>query len=73
MADRGERWVLTVQLPSGVPNPARFVARLLKHLLRAWGIPARPHEDAVGAERRTAIGRTNAPPPEDAEEVGDLD
>jgi hypothetical protein len=38
MATGGERWVFTVQLPAGVPNPGRFVARLLKHLLRTWDV-----------------------------------
>lgn len=34
----GERWVFTMHLPANLPNVGRFVARLLKHLLRAWGV-----------------------------------
>jgi hypothetical protein len=35
-----ERWIFTFELPSDVTHPGRFVARVLKHLLRAWGIRA---------------------------------
>jgi hypothetical protein len=34
----GERWILTVDLPAEVQNAGRFVARILKHLLRAWRV-----------------------------------
>jgi hypothetical protein len=33
-----EVWLFRVELPAGILNPGRFVARVLKHLLRAWGI-----------------------------------
>jgi hypothetical protein len=33
-----ERWCFTVELPCGLPNPGRFVARSLKHLLRIWNV-----------------------------------
>jgi hypothetical protein len=36
--DRGEPWVFTVRLPPDVRNPGRFVAAILKHLLRKWGV-----------------------------------
>jgi hypothetical protein len=38
MAAPRERWLLTLELPPGLPNAARFVARVLKHLLRTWGV-----------------------------------
>jgi hypothetical protein len=38
MAAAGELWVLRIRLPAGLPNPGRFVARLLKYLLRTWGV-----------------------------------
>ena len=31
-------WTITVRLPRDVANPGRFVARMLKHLLRVWGV-----------------------------------
>jgi hypothetical protein len=31
-------WVFTFRLPKGIPNYPRFVARLLKHLKRVWGV-----------------------------------
>jgi hypothetical protein len=37
---RREHWLLRVELPTDVPNPGRFMARVLKHLLRAWGVRA---------------------------------
>ena len=33
-----EKWVLTVTLPPGLPAPGRFMARVLKHLLRTWRV-----------------------------------
>lgn len=33
-----ETWLIRVHLPAGVVNGGRFMARLLKHLLRAWGV-----------------------------------
>jgi hypothetical protein len=33
-----ERWVFTVELAAGIRHGGRFVARILKHLLRAWGV-----------------------------------
>jgi hypothetical protein len=33
-----ERWTFTVELPAGVRHGGRFVAGLLKHLRRAWGV-----------------------------------
>jgi hypothetical protein len=45
LASEGEPWIFTVRLPAGLPNPGRFVAVILKHLLRRWGV------------RCTAIGR----------------
>jgi hypothetical protein len=33
-----ETWLLKVQLPANVQNSGRYMARLLKHLLRAWGV-----------------------------------
>jgi hypothetical protein len=38
-----ERWLLTLELPEGVPNPGQFVARVLKHLLRTWAFEERRH------------------------------
>jgi hypothetical protein len=35
-----ERWIFTLELPSGIDHGGRFVARILKHLLRAWGVRA---------------------------------
>ena len=35
---RGETWTFRMQLPADVPNAGRFVARLLKHLLRVWRV-----------------------------------
>jgi hypothetical protein len=32
-----EVWTIRIELPPGTDNPGRFVARLLKHLLRTWG------------------------------------
>jgi hypothetical protein len=40
MTSNRERWVFTVELPANVGNSCRFVARLLKHLLRVWGVRA---------------------------------
>jgi hypothetical protein len=34
----GETWLFRVELPPGVRHGDRFVARILKHLLRAWGV-----------------------------------
>ena len=34
----GETWILTVRVPRDVQNAGRFVARLLKHLLRTWRV-----------------------------------
>jgi hypothetical protein len=31
-------WSITVQLPRDLPNPPRYFARVLKHLLRRWGV-----------------------------------
>ncbi len=33
-----ERWLFRVELPPDVTHGGRFMARLLKHLLRAWGV-----------------------------------
>jgi hypothetical protein len=33
-----EVWLLQSQLPTGLWNSGRFVAHLLKHLLRTWGV-----------------------------------
>jgi hypothetical protein len=41
MADAGERWFLVLELPPDVPNAGRFVAKLLKHLLRTWNVRCR--------------------------------
>jgi hypothetical protein len=35
-----ERWTFTFELPAGIEHSGRFVARLIKHLLRAWGVKA---------------------------------
>ena len=31
-----ETWLFRVELPAGIEHGGRFMARLLKHLLRAW-------------------------------------
>lgn len=48
-----ETWTFRVELPADVANGGRFVARLLKHLLRAWGVrcTAVLDEAAVGTHR----------------------
>jgi hypothetical protein len=33
-----ERWVFRVELPADVAHGGRFMAKLLKHLLRCWGV-----------------------------------
>jgi hypothetical protein len=33
-----EVWVFRVELPAGVEHGGRFMARLLKHLGRRWGV-----------------------------------
>ncbi|HTU18790.1 MAG TPA: hypothetical protein VMG10_12080 [Gemmataceae bacterium] len=38
MSTERETWLFRVQLLPGLPNPGRFMGRLLKHLLRAWGV-----------------------------------
>jgi hypothetical protein len=54
-----ERWIFTIELPAGVANPGRFVARLLKHLLRCWGVRCTavleaPKEEPSGEHHRDA-------------------
>ncbi len=44
-----ERWTFTMELPAGVANGGRFVARVLKHLLRAWGVKCVALRDAEPA------------------------
>jgi hypothetical protein len=70
-----ERWTFTVELPDGLPHPGRFVARLLKHLLRTWGVqvlavrdePACPPttmaQDATGAGLPPRAGRATGARP----------
>jgi hypothetical protein len=33
-----ETWTIRVQLPAGISNPGRYMARVLKHLLRSWRV-----------------------------------
>jgi hypothetical protein len=33
-----ERWILTIDLPADVVNSGQVMARVLKHLLRTWGV-----------------------------------
>jgi hypothetical protein len=35
---RERTWYLEVRLPAGLPNVGRFMARVLKYLLRTWGV-----------------------------------
>jgi hypothetical protein len=35
-----ERWVFTFELPADLPHAGRYMAALLKHLLRRWRIRA---------------------------------
>jgi hypothetical protein len=35
-----ETWLFRIELPPGEAHGGRLVARLLKHLLRSWGIRA---------------------------------
>jgi hypothetical protein len=54
-----ETWTFTMQLPAGIGHGGRFVARILKHLLRTWGVKcvaviAAPPEAAPPAA--TALG-----------------
>lgn len=46
-----ERWIFTMQLPAGLANPGRFVARVLKHLLRTWGIRCSALEESAEVRR----------------------
>ena len=46
MSEPRERWILTVDLPAGIANPGRFMAMVLKHLLRCWGVRVK----AIGVE-----------------------
>jgi hypothetical protein len=46
-----ERWILTVDLPATISNGGRFVARLLKHLGRVWGVKC------VAVDRDTEVRR----------------
>jgi hypothetical protein len=41
-----ERWTFTFELPANVTNGGRFVARILKHLLRVWGVKCVALRDA---------------------------
>ena len=41
-----ERWCLTVELPAGIANGGRFMARLLKRLLRRWGVKCTALQEA---------------------------
>jgi hypothetical protein len=38
MSNPDRTWLLRIELPAGLPNPPRFVARLLKHLWRCWRV-----------------------------------
>lgn len=38
MTDHARTWILTVRLPACVVNPGRYTARILKWLLRVWGV-----------------------------------
>ena len=49
-----ETWVFRVQLPAGFANSGRFVARLLKHLLRSWDVKCTAVLDAPKDEPRRA-------------------
>jgi hypothetical protein len=35
-----QAWLFRVELPAGIFNPGRYMAALLKHLLRRWGVRA---------------------------------
>jgi hypothetical protein len=39
MLQNRERWIITVELPAG--KSGRFMARVLKHLGRVWGVRCR--------------------------------
>ncbi len=55
LAAAGERWVLTLELPPGLPNPGRSMARLLKHLRRTWGIRCRAVGESAELRRLQGI------------------
>jgi hypothetical protein len=55
MAAADERWVLTLEVPAGTDNAGRFVARLVKHLKRAWGIHCRAVGESAEVRRLQAI------------------
>jgi hypothetical protein len=55
MAAARERWLLTLELPSRVPNAGRFVARLLKHLLGTWNIRCRAVAESAELRRLQGI------------------
>lgn len=71
-----ERWFFTLELPAGVDHPGRFVARVLKYLLRTWGVKATaihatsPDVPSATPTATQAASGTVAPigPPSDAGE-----
>lgn len=70
-----ESWLFRVELPAGVEHGGRFMARVLKYLLRAWGVKATAILDAppdVAAATRqpaqdAAGGASTIGPPADAD------
>jgi hypothetical protein len=52
----GETWVFRVEVPPGVRHGGRFVARILKHLLRTWGVKCTAVLEAPPEESAHACG-----------------
>jgi hypothetical protein len=48
-----ERWIFTFELPAGTTHGGRFMARLLKHLLRVWGVRATAIVEAPPDKEKT--------------------
>ena len=61
-----ETWFLKVELPRDVANGGRYMARLLKHLLRTWGVKCvalldTPQESHHFAQDRRSDAETARP------------
>jgi hypothetical protein len=51
-----ETWLLKIELPANVGDRRRFVARMLKYLLRTWGVKCVALIDVPSAAMPTAPG-----------------
>lgn len=59
MSER-EQWLLTIEPPAGMANTGRFMARLLKHLRRAWGVRCTALDHGAEVRRLRAIANSLA-------------